>query len=208
MFSVFDTEQRVFRNTLEALYKLNPVISASQVDPAQVTLVERQPESAAGQYAPSHNAIEAYKGLVNINDKEQIHHAWEIMETDYEYVSERASAIDAVNKMKSGRYDILPILSADKRAVGLFTYDLIFQKLADLDVAIKGMMLNPVRSFIEDKVITAEPVTSIRRIAEVMYHYNLRIMPITDTYGAVIGIVSYREVLNAISSDPPVSVWT
>jgi CBS domain-containing protein len=62
----------------------------------------------------------------------------------------------------------------------LFTYDLIFQKVSDLDVAIKGMMLNPVRSFIEDQVITAEPVTGIRRIAEVMYRYNLRVMPITD----------------------------
>ena len=204
MFSVFDTDGRVFRNTLEELYRLETLI------PVESLLSEDKLSgtSGAGRYAPSNSAVEAYKDLVRISDKEQIHHAWEVMKTDFDYISDRATAFEAVTRMKSGSYDILPVLNHEKRVIGLFTYDLIFKKLSDLDVAIKGMMLNPVRSFIEDQVITAEPVTGIRRIAEVMYRYNLRVMPITDAYGSAIGIVSYREVLNAISNDPPVSVWT
>lgn len=209
MFSVFDYEGRVFRDTLEELYRIDPLIhttgSGSLKD---IQSDEEQLPHSNNVYAPSSSAIQSYKELLHINSKDQIHHAFEIMESDYESISDRTSAYEAVDKMKSGRFDILPVLNPERRVVGLFTYDLIFNKLADIDLGMKAMMLNPVRTFITEKVITAEPVTSIRRIAEVMYRYNLRIMPITDSRETVIGVVSYREVLNAISNDPPMSVWT
>lgn len=209
MFSIYEYDRRIFRNTLEELYKVKPVLSTRQLGKdRKILLDEDKRADSKSSYLPSSSAIKAYKELVNINPKDQIYHAYEIMETVYEYVSERGSAAEAVKKLTEGQYDILPVLSADKRVVGLFTYDLVFRKLTDYEVGINSVMLNPVSSFIGDKVITAEAVTSIRRIAEVMYRYNLRIMPIIDAYETVIGVVSYREVLNAISNDPPVSVWT
>lgn len=209
MFSIYDYDRRVFRNTLEELYKVNPILSSSQPgNNKDIQFTEDKSFQPEVEYIPSSSSINTYKELVNINQKDQIYHAYQVMDPFYEYVYERSSVVEVLKKMRFGGFDILPVLTTDKRVVGLFTYDLIFKKLSDIDLGIKSVMMNPVKGFIEEQVITADPVTSIRRIAEVMYNYNLRVMPIVDAHETVIGIVSYREVLNAISNDPPMSLWT
>ena len=58
------------------------------------------------------------------------------------------------------------------------------------------------------EVITADPVSDIRRIAQVMQEYHLDGVPIVDEQDALIGIVSRNDILRAVINDPPLTMWS
>ena len=58
------------------------------------------------------------------------------------------------------------------------------------------------------EVITSDPVSDIRRIAQVMQQYKLHAVPIVDEQDALIGIVSRSDILRALINDPPLNIWS
>jgi acetoin utilization protein AcuB len=58
------------------------------------------------------------------------------------------------------------------------------------------------------EVINADPVTDVRRIARVMLSYHLSAIPVVDEQDALIGLVSRIDILRAVTSEPPLSLWT
>ena len=56
-------------------------------------------------------------------------------------------------------------------------------------------------------VVAAAPVTDIRRIAAAMLEGGLSAVPIVNESQSIVGIVSRADVLRAVMTDPPVSLW-
>ena len=58
------------------------------------------------------------------------------------------------------------------------------------------------------EIITAEPVTDVRRIARVMADHDLSAMLIVSSRHELVGIVSRGDLLRAITNTPPLRLWT
>ena len=56
-------------------------------------------------------------------------------------------------------------------------------------------------------VICADPVTDIRRVARVLLETGLTALPVVDEAGRLAGILSRGDILRAVLSDPPPSLW-
>jgi CBS domain-containing protein len=69
----------------------------------------------------------------------------------------------------------------------------------NLDKALKDLEL--------DNVITADPITDIRRVAKVMVDFGLSGIPIVDQDDNLKGIVSRASILKAVSNTPPLQIW-
>lgn len=56
-------------------------------------------------------------------------------------------------------------------------------------------------------VVASVPVTDIRRIAAAMLEGGLSAVPIVNESEIIVGIVSRTDVLRAVMTDPPLSLW-
>lgn len=53
----------------------------------------------------------------------------------------------------------------------------------------------------------ASPLTDIRRIARVMLDRDVDGVPIVNEAGVLLGFVSRSDILRAVVTDPPLSMW-
>ena len=56
-------------------------------------------------------------------------------------------------------------------------------------------------------VVSADPITDIRRIAWVMLEHQVDGVPIVNEMQVLVGFVSRSDILRAIITDPPLSLW-
>jgi CBS domain-containing protein len=56
-------------------------------------------------------------------------------------------------------------------------------------------------------VVSADPITDIRRIANVMLTHGVDGVPIVSGDGVLLGFISRSDVLRAVVTDPPLSLW-
>lgn len=209
MFSVYDYGGRVFRDTLEELYKVYPIekaaVAQSKHDESDInTAIDTQFAS----FTPQNSALESYKSLIHADVNEELHHAYEIMQKAAKIIDENSTIYHGLNILKSGELDILPVVNHDQRVVGLFSYQKVVNEVflqSEEPVNIKLLRINTLQ---QDPVITAEPITSIRRVADVMFRYKLAVIPILDSYQNLVGIISWKDIVGALAKDPPLSVWS
>ena len=58
------------------------------------------------------------------------------------------------------------------------------------------------------QLITADPSTDIRRIANVMIDFKLRAVPIVGENDILLGIVSKTDIIKAVSHIPHLQLWS
>ena len=206
MFSIYDYDGRVFRNTLEELYKINPVDSSSASLKTNNNGLSHA--SHIQSHIPNRSSIEAYKDLIHANPKDELRHAYEIMQEEFNVLKEGQTIYEALKLLSSSDNQIIPVTSKNNRILGLFDHSSVIQKLLINESPSINLKITPVKDFLSSKVITAEPVTSIRRVAEVMYRYNLLLVPVVDAYDTLVGVIGTGGIAKAIANDPPVSLWT
>lgn len=210
MFSIYDYDGRVFRNTLEELYKVNPVAKTDAMIRAKEDLNTETPQipGTPKRHIPNTNALQAYRDLIHANPKEELRHAYEIMQEQFVVLRESQTIHEALNILLNSHLNALPVVNDKQRIIGLFSHKIILEKLLKSESDLPNLRITQLSTLAFDKVITAEPVTSIRRIAEVMFRYNLSLIPITDSYEDIVGIITSREISKAIANEPPLSIWT
>jgi len=102
----------------------------------------------------------------------------------------------------------MPVISAQQRIVGMLSVKDLLQFIIIDGDQVSYLRGKRVKDAMSPEVITADPVSDIRRVAQAMREYHLHGVPIVDEQGALIGIVSRGDILSALINDPPLNVWT
>ena len=207
MFAIYTPNGRIFSGPLEELYRVQkPKVSEKarsfeEFDEFSPILEKH--------YKPPTKAINAYKGLISKPDnKELICHAYQIMTSPVEVITDSDLLTTVIQKFRQFRYQDFPVINSQRQLIGILSRQQLYEYILK-----HGAVANKAKSvaelFINDqsKVYTAEPVTDIRRIASVQIKNKLHTIPILESDGQIVGIISRTDIIKAVIMDPPVSLW-
>ena len=100
-----------------------------------------------------------------------------------------------------------PVLDGNQHLVGIVSERDLLTTLNIDDGEVRDVLRKRVRDVMTSPVVAATPLTDIRRIARVMLERNVDGVPIVNDSGGLQGFVSRSDILNAIVTDPPLSMW-
>ncbi|MGH9556417.1 MAG: CBS domain-containing protein [Terriglobales bacterium] len=109
-----------------------------------------------------------------------------------------ASVRDAIQTMLDNRVGAVAIVDENRRVAGIFTERDVLQKLA---ISGKDPAQTPVRSLMTTPVQMATAETTPGEALAVMVDRHIRHLPITDSSGKLLGILSVRHLLQARVDD-------
>ena len=136
-----------------------------------------------------------------------LYHASQIMQTTVIRVNAGDSVAHAWRTLRDHAIRQAPVMDDGARLVGIVSERDLLTALniegghvvESLDRLVRDVMTTP--------VVAAIPVTDIRRIAAVMIDKGVDGVPITSEAGHLLGFVSRGDILRAVVTDPPLSLW-
>ena len=212
MFAIYGVSGPVFQGTLEALNRLPPVARRSPVTPAQRISDNVEIESATARGAGANRlgaqAIEAYKSMLPEDlDRGPLYHADQIMTPNVIAVRARDEVAHAWRTLTSHMIHQTPVLDDSGQLVGLVSERNLLTAFNVDGGEIRDVRLKRVGDVMTTPVVAASPVTDIRRIARVMLDRDVDGVPIVSEAGVLLGFVSRSDILRAVVTDPPLSIW-
>jgi acetoin utilization protein AcuB len=169
-------------------------------------IIDRK-EGHIGNENLSH-AVKAYKEAIKINnDREPILHAYTIMKFPVLILDPEMKIADAWNFLKEKGVGHMPVLSKEKKIIGILSDRDLLKCLCIIDCNKSDIAVKKVSDVMTKKVITSSKLTDIRRIAKAMFENHIGTMPIVEDSGELIGIVTRSDILYALVNYPPLSLW-
>ena len=215
MFAIYDVQGRRFRNTLEHLQKVRATQASQRAslrsdggEQAPQNLAEQTGDRTADHHPLSYDARQAYLDILHIKEREAVVHAYQLMSHPVITVPLALDIPVAWQRFREQPYHQLPVLDRQQRIVGILSERDLLRFLVTDGEQISFVPGKAVADAMTSEVITADPVTDVRRIAHVMLSYHLSAVPVVDEQDALIGLVSRSDILRAVTSDPPLSLWT
>lgn len=213
MFAIYNSEGRQFRNTLENLRNV-PAIQAGK-NPlhknisADETIFDSELTSRGqNELQVSRKAQQAYREIRQLKHHEPVYHAYQVMTHPVRTISMNISILDAQRKCQQYGFRQMPVISPQQQIVGMLSITDVMQFVIIDGEEIHYIPGKKVSDAMSKDVITADPVTDIRRVAEVMQEYHLSAIPIVNEDDALVGIVSRGDILRAIINNPPLHLWS
>ncbi|NND66828.1 MAG: CBS domain-containing protein [Halioglobus sp.] len=210
MFAIYDTQGRYLRSSLEELRRVRKPTSGKALVPTTKD-TEGPVGEIANKTAPSSvtpEGIKAYREAREVPEREAILHAYQVMSHPVETVPIKLDIASALQLFRRLNYQQLPVLDERQRLVGLLAERDLLQFLDDRGGELVYQQGKYVADAISGEVITADPITDVRRVARVMMEYSLGAMPVVDERDTLVGLVSRSDILRGVSNDPPLSMWT
>ena len=213
MFSLYGISGPIFHGTLETLPRMppvnrrGPVIAARRVGDQIEQNPDKEPIDNA-HAAPARQAVEAYQSMLPKNlERGPLYHANQIMQPNVITVSADADVALAWRVLVDHRIHEAPVLDGNQHLVGIVSERDLLTTLNIDDGEVRDVLRKRVRDVMTSPVVAATPLTDIRRIARVMLERNVDGVPIVNDAGGLQGFVSRSDILNAIVTDPPLSMW-
>ena len=215
MFSIYGITGQVFQGTLEQLKRVPRVTPSRHVrginlegDEVGVEAIAARHREASSDTTGQEQAVAAYRSMQPRElERGPIYHARQIMHSPVL----TARADDPVEQvwriMAEHRIRQVPVLDSALRLVGLVTdRDLLTVLNVEQD-QLRDVLVRTASDVMRTPVVTAAPVTDIRRIARVMLDYGQSGVPILDEREVLIGFVSRGDILRTVTIEPPLSLW-
>lgn len=202
MFAIYDVTGRSFRDSLEQLYRVNSVRST-------LSSHRRKPEEKQQQVASSisQSAIRTYKKNLQLLKESTIYHANQVMRSPVIMVRDNFLPEDCWEILWKNEISQVPVLNDKGLLVGMVAKeDLLKEMIVDGKTIIRPAD-KPLSELMSTKVITADPVSDIRRVAQVLNDYRFNSLPIVDKYDRIVGIVTRTDIIRAVAEHPTLSLW-
>lgn len=208
MFGLYNIQGPQFQGPLEQLYQVHPVVRSQaakfnlhpETNQQPGHPEQRRPRQAAAAYAKSLNLD---------HEREPLYHVDQIMHKNPHTADAKAKLADAWRRLQQYKIKQMPVVDDQNRTVGLLTQTGLLRRIiVNSDDDLLQVPQAPVREVMITPVITAEPLTDIRRIAKVMAEYGLPALPITDESQSLVGIVTRGDILRKFANTPPLQLWS
>lgn len=209
MFSIYGVTGQVFSGTLE---QMNRVRALSNARTARA-IVEGGDElgveaisSVSGR--SQDDAVRAYLSMLPPDlERGPLIHASQVMQSQVVTVFADDEVSRAWRTLRDKRVHQAPVLDERAQLIGIVSErDLLTAIDIDGDQVIESLRRN-VRDVMRTPVVAAVPITDIRRIASVMLDSGVDGVPIVNDSSRLVGFVSRSDVLRAVVTDPPLSLW-
>ena len=215
MFAIYDIEGRRFRNSLERLAEVRAAQASRRAalgpgaeDSTVPELAQRGSKRGPNGKPVSRKAEQAYREMLHISDRQAILHAHQIMSTPVTTAQLTQDTLSAWEQLREQHCHQLPVLDERQTIVGMVSERDLLRVMLIEDAELSFLRGKTVADIMSPEVITADPVTDVRRIAKVMCIYGLSAVPIVDERDALVGLVSRTDILNSVANEPPLSLWS
>ena len=207
MFSIYGITGQVFSGSLEAMNRVHALSKARTS--RLVTQDGEEPEVMTHPVGrPHEDAVRAYLAMLPQEiERGPLYHAGQIMQRSVITVLDGNDVARAWRTLRDHRIHQAPVLNDNAQLVGIVSErDLLTAINIDAGQIVESLNRR-VRDVMTTPVVAASPVTDIRRIASVMLDNGVDGAPITDDSGLLVGFISRSDILRAVVSDPPLSLW-
>ena len=214
MFAVYGLSGPIFQGTLENLGRLPPIARRGPTTPVRriggpaETRIASETTRSATNTGIHAEAIKAYQEMLPQElERGPLYHADQIMQRQVITVNAGDDVARAWRVLVEHQIHQAPVLDAASRLVGIVgERDLLTTFNID-EGGLRDVLFKRVSDVMSTPVVAAAPVTDIRRIARVMLDRQTDGVPIVSDSGALLGFVSRSDVLKAVITDPPLSLW-
>lgn len=207
MFAIHGLSGLNLRGPLEELAK------ASEIRRLRRSDTDNEPFLVAGDEVAERYraATAAYKAaLPESLDRGPVKHAWQVMSRRVVSVRPEDSIEKAWKVLVDSRVRQALVIDGEVAGavVGLVSERDLLTAINLDSGRVRDVMAKEVRDLMTSPVVSADPVTDVRRIAQALLDYNLSGMPIVEASGRVVGFLSRGDILRSVIKDPPLSLWT
>lgn len=204
MFSVHGLGGLYFRGAMEQLITV-PGIRAVPANPPGVSGAQA---AGGGTSTGFEHAAQAYRSMLQADaDREPLHHAYQLMTRDVAGLPPWTPVEQAWQHLVTGGWRQTPVLDEAARLIGLATRENLLSAMNLEFGQVRDVLLRTVGQVMSSPVVSADPVTDVRRIARVMLDYDQPAVPVVTETGQLVGLVTRGDILRAVSANPPLSVW-
>ena len=206
MFSIYGITGQVFSGTLESM---NRVYSLARTRNARGVAQEGDEMGVEATLTPlQQDAVRAYRRMLPEDlERGPLIHAAQIMTHPVTVLHQSSAVAEAWRLLQRQGIHQAPVLDDTQRLIGMVNErDLLTVIDIDGDRILENLQRR-VSDVMTTPVVAAAPVTDIRRIAAAMLEGGLSAVPIVNESQSIVGIVSRADVLRAVITDPPVSLW-
>jgi CBS domain-containing protein len=213
MFSVYGVTGQSFRGSLEKLVAV-PGLSAARnsrgIDQEGEELgpelrVFRRENQEEGQY---HQAAQAYREMLRVStERAPILHAFQLMSRDVMTLRPDASVEEAWRQLAARGIGQAPVLDKTLQLVGLVSVQDLLTVINVEDGKVRDILSRSVADVMTSPVVSADPITDIRRVARVLLDYHLSGLPVVNEREELVGILTRSDILRGLVNDPPLSLW-
>ena len=210
MFAVYNNGSVSMRSTADNLYDLKQIDAPSniQLKPDDDTLFQDYMDSKKNESSNNQKALNIYKKMANIDTTELVYHVKDIMTRDCTTIDSKQTIKEAYDILKELNISQVPVVTFGKKIQGLIDnktiLNLILENLDNTD----EILNRRIEDIYLPELITADPISDIRRVSKVMIDFKLHAIPIVDEEDIVIGIVSKTDIIKAVSYLPHLQLWS
>lgn len=208
MFAIYNIQGRRFRDNLENLKRVHSPHHAQDVG-FQTNIAQDETVIVQGLTNSQVNTqgVEAYKKMIHANERERVFHAYQIMNSPVMTIPLDTPIQEAYQLFHSHKVNQMPVSNQQMRLVGLVTLNDLLAFIIQDGEKVSFIKNKTIEDAMSKEVITADPVSDVRRIAHVMVEYKLTAVPIVNEQDHLVGIVTRTDLLKAMLQDPPLNLW-
>lgn len=210
MFAIYNNGSVDFRSNSDSLYELKDVgnVQATNLNPDEGFVEYFAKANNKNNRKPDVSGIDSYKKMANIDTSEMIFQVKDIMTKNCIYIDTQSTVKDAYDVLREFKIGQMPIVTFGKKILGMIDKKIILNLLMeDLDNT-QNVLHRKLEDIYLPQLITADPSTDIRRIANVMIDFKLRAVPIVGENDILLGIVSKTDIIKAVSHIPHLQLWS
>ena len=214
MFAIYGISGPIFQGTLETLPRLPPVARRGAVTGVRRIgdQLEAEPFAALapppGATSTAAQAVDAYQAMLPQDlERGPLYQANQIMQAQVISVLADDEVAHAWHVLVDNQIHQAPVLDAAARLIGIVSERNLLTTLNVEAGEVRDVLARRVADVMSTPVVAATPVTDIRRIAQVMLERDVDGVPIVSDSGSLLGFVSRSDILQAVVTDPPLSIW-